>query len=129
MGSTATKLGAWKRVCQNLRKERGRVDVLRVMKDKDQLHGKGNAGGIEECRQVVTEMERMQAGKVPGRLPPPPPPAETDVGFAPPADANGASSAAAPGSQEAAVEPWTKSCSWRTSRRQRIQVGPRRRRW
>ena len=95
-GATATKFGAWKRVCQNLRKERGRIDVLRVMKDKDQLHGKGNAGGIEECRQVVTEMERMKAGKVPGLLPPPP--AEADIGFAPPEDADGATIAAAPSS-------------------------------
>ena len=94
-GATATKFGAWKRVCQHLHKERGRIDVLRVMKDKDQLHGKGNAGGIEECRQVVTEMERMKAGKVPGPLPPPP--AEADTGVPPPEDAD-----AAPSSEEAA---------------------------
>ena len=34
----------------------------------------------------------------------PPPPAEADIGFAPPEDAAGAAIAAAPSSQEAAVE-------------------------
>ena len=63
------------------------------------MHGKGNAGGIEECRQVVAEMERMKAGKVPGLLPPPP--AEADIGVPPPEDANGPP--AAPSSEEAAV--------------------------
>ena len=32
-GATATKFAAWKRVCQNLRKERGRVGVLKVIED------------------------------------------------------------------------------------------------
>jgi len=70
-GATASNFAAFARVVRSLQSDGGRQKILKCLQQRISLSGKvsencANAG-IEECRVVVQEMEKMKAGQAPGQ--------------------------------------------------------------
>ena len=69
-GRTATNFPAFTRLVRTLQSEAGRQKVLKCVQQRLSLGGRASDGyanaGIEECRVIMQEMDKMQAGKTPG---------------------------------------------------------------
>ncbi len=69
-GACASTFPAFARVINSLQTEAGRQKVLVCLRDRVPLSGRltgqgTHTAGVEECRAVVAEMQKMKAGEVP----------------------------------------------------------------
>ena len=61
--SIATGFGAFARIVQNLKTDRGRKAILQCCQDRVPLHGHGSAPGIPECQALVEQMRQCSDAK------------------------------------------------------------------